>query len=338
MRRGNRGENVDQRDEGVIMIERYIYAVTKELPKNKRQEATTELRRTISNRLKKKSNQLTEDEKKREVLIELGRPKILANQYRGKERYLIGPRYFERYLFILRVVLLSIVFGLSIAHGVSVFFTVNSLSEVIGGYIGSLLSALLQGIAWVTGIFALLEYNDVTLSRKAKDEPWDPSELPPIPKKKARISRGESVLSIIFITILLTLLFFSPEAIGIYYYIGETIEFIPLFNLREFFLFRSLIFVSFTIELLLEVIKILKARWTRNLAIIVTVFNILSAAIVIFALSNSIIWNPEIISKIERYLTIPFEHILSFIATGIVVVTLIESAFALYRGFKYGER
>lgn len=41
---------------------------------------------------------------------------------------------------------------------------------MVGGYIGSLLSALLQGAAWVTGVFALLEYNEISLDHEEKEE------------------------------------------------------------------------------------------------------------------------------------------------------------------------
>jgi hypothetical protein len=48
---------------------------------------------------------------------------------------------------------------------------------VVGGYIGSLLSALMQGAAWVTGVFALLEYNEISLEHEEKEEPWNPNQL-----------------------------------------------------------------------------------------------------------------------------------------------------------------
>lgn len=319
------------------MIERYIYAVVKDLPREIREEASAELRRTISYRVRKIDGDLSEQDKIMQVLTELGPPKKIATQYRGKERYLIGPKYFERYLIVLRVVLISIFIGLTVVHGFSIVFSVNSLSEVIGGYIGSLLSALLQGIAWVTGIFALLEYNDVALDRNEEEKPWTPSQLPPVPKEKARISRSSSVFTIVFITLFLTLFFFSPESIGIYYFIGENMEFIPLFNLHELSLFRILIFISFTVSIVVELMKILKGRWTRTLAMIVTTLNILSALLVIFAILNPDIWNDEITMRIENFLTIPFERILYIVVTVIVLVTAGEAISDLYRGFKYGE-
>ena len=319
------------------MIERYIYAVTKELPKDMRKEIRNELRKLISERMRRLDNTLSEEEKIIKVLTNLGDPKKLANQYRDKERYLIGPKYFEKYVMVMKIVMLSIFIGLSLVHGFSILFEVNSVLEVLGGYIGSLLSALLQGAAWVTGVFALLEYNEVSLDNEEKEESWHPNQLPELPNEKARISREESIFSIVFSTIFLTLFFFSPEAIGIYYFIGENMDFIPLFNLQALAIFRILIFIVFTFNILIELLKIIQGRWSRNLAIIVTVLNILSALILIYALSNAAIWNEEITKRFEEFLTIPFDRLIIFTIIIIIITTVAESASALYKGIRYGN-
>lgn len=320
-----------------MMIERYIYAMTKELPKDKRKEISNELRRLISERMRRLDNTLSEEEKMMKVLTDLGDPKKLANQYRNKERYLIGPKYFEKYIMVMKIVMLSIFFGLSLVHGFSILFEVNSVLDVLGGYIGSLLSALMQGAAWVTGVFALLEYNEISLDHVEKEEPWNPNQLPAVPNAKARISRRESFFSIVFSTIFLTLFFFSPGAIGIYYFIGDNMNFIPLFNLQALAVFQILIFIVFTFNILIEMLKIIQGRWSRNLAIIVTALNILSALILIYALSNVAIWNEEITMRFEEFLTIPFDRLIIFTIIIIVMTTIVESVSALYKGIRYGN-
>ena len=319
------------------MIERYIYAVTKELPKDNRKEISNELRRLISERMRRLDNTLSEEEKMMKVLTDLGDPKKLANQYRNKERYLIGPKYFEKYIMVMKIVMLSIFFGLSLVHGFSILFEVNSVLDMLGGYIGSLLSALMQGAAWVTGVFALLEYNEISLEHEEKEEPWNPNQLRAVPNEKARISRGESIFSIVFSTIFLTLFFFSPGAIGIYYFIGDNMNFIPLFNLQALAVFQILIFIVFTFDILIEMLKIIQGRWSRNLAIIVTALNILSALILIYALSNVAIWNEEITVRFEEFLTIPFDRLIIFTIIIIVMTTIVESVSALYKGIRYGN-
>ncbi len=55
------------------------------------------------------------------MLTDLGDPKKFANQYRDKERYLIGPKYFEKYVMVMKIVMLSIFIGLSLVHGFSIY-------------------------------------------------------------------------------------------------------------------------------------------------------------------------------------------------------------------------
>lgn len=89
------------------MIDRYIYAVTSELPKKLREEIGNELKALIDNMMDEMDNSISEVEKIDEVLRELGKPRELANRYRGKERYLIGPSYFDKYISVMKIVVLS---------------------------------------------------------------------------------------------------------------------------------------------------------------------------------------------------------------------------------------
>src|SRR5690606_33145330 len=141
---------------------------------------------------------VSEEEKIGKVLKSLGDPEKLANKYRDKERYLIGPNYIDKYIFVIKVVSLSIFTGISIASGIGGLFSREGVVEFIGGYIDTLFSALLQGAAWVTGIFDFLEYKEISIDDASENKEWETSKLPDIPHKKAMISRGESIFSIIF--------------------------------------------------------------------------------------------------------------------------------------------
>lgn len=322
-----------------MLIDRYIYAVTKELPKKSRPETARVLRVLIDEKIEEMDDSLTEEEKTVKVLRELGNPKVLADTYRGHERYLIGPRYYDKYLFVLKVVAASIVIGISVAAGAATLFSPETDTTVLGvitSYIGSLFSGLLWGAAWVTAIFALLEYKQVPLEEEGK-EGWEPVRLPQLPERKALISRGESIFSIMFSTIILTLFFFLPEVIGIYFMEGSEWNFIPLFNLEMLTSFKFMIFIIFTINILIELIKIIKGRWTLTIALITTALNVISAVLFITVIYNMDIWSPEIIQSFERYLPISFERLLTFLTVLVILVTIGESASALYKGFKYGS-
>lgn len=321
-----------------MMIDRYIYAVTKELPKKLRDEISSELKTLIDDMMDGTDNALSEAEKNHKVLGELGDPKELANRYRGRERYLIGPNYFDNYLFIMKIVALSIFIGISVASGLGVVFSIASMAEVMGDYISTLFSAILQGAAWVTGIFALLEYNEISVETGMEQEIWEPSQLPALPNKKALIPRGDSVFAIMIATMTLTLFSFLPEIIGIYYKAGGELNFIPLFNIEGLSSFKIIIFIVFTTNILIELIKIIKGRWTMKIAIITTVLNVISAVLFINAIYNMNIWNSEIVQKLEQYTTISFERMILLTTVVIIIITIGESVSALYKGIKYGDK
>lgn len=113
------------------MIDRYIYAVTKELPKKLKNEIGSELKTLIVDMMDGMDHAFSEEEKSHKVVEELGNPKELANRYRGKKRYLIGPNYFEKYLFIMKIVVLSIFIGISVASGLGVVFPIVSITEMM---------------------------------------------------------------------------------------------------------------------------------------------------------------------------------------------------------------
>ena len=86
------------------LIDKYIQEVTRRLPEKNRKDIALELRSTIEDMLPK---QYSEEEVK-EVLKELGNPAILANGYNDRPMYLIGPRYYEMYIIILKINILLI--------------------------------------------------------------------------------------------------------------------------------------------------------------------------------------------------------------------------------------
>lgn len=319
------------------MIDRYIYAVTKELPAKTRNEIGSEITALIDDMMETMDSTLSEEAKTDKVLRELGNPKEFANRYRGKDRYLIGPKYIDEYIFILKIVASSIFIGITIASSLGVMFSIQSITEMLGGYLSALFSGVLQGVAWVTGIFALLEYKGIPVETGWAQKEWEPSLLLDLPHKKALIPRGESIFSIIINTLILTSFFFAPERIGLYFKSGSQPNFMGFFNLEELVSLKLIIIAVFTINMLIEVIKIIYGRWTTKIAIIITALNIVSAALFITFLYNMNIWNSEIVRMIEQYTPVSLERIVLLTVATIIIVTIAESSSALYKGYRYGR-
>ena len=84
--------------------ERYIYAVTRRLPKKQRREVALELEELIS-------DMLEDGGTIEEVLVRLGDPAAFAKKYQDGARCLIGPAYFDNYIWLLRIVLICTAAG-----------------------------------------------------------------------------------------------------------------------------------------------------------------------------------------------------------------------------------
>jgi hypothetical protein len=96
------------------VIDRYIYAVTQRLPEQQREDIKRELQSLIEDMLEERiSTGQASKEDVESVLLELGHPNELAVKYRGNERYLIGPMLIDTYLTTLKIVLASIIIGLT---------------------------------------------------------------------------------------------------------------------------------------------------------------------------------------------------------------------------------
>lgn len=90
-------------------IERYTYAVTRQLPQSQREDIERELRGMITDRLNDRlQGREATSQDVLAVLTELGDPRRWADRYRGRPRSLIGPELYPTYLTILTIVLSAV--------------------------------------------------------------------------------------------------------------------------------------------------------------------------------------------------------------------------------------
>ena len=192
------------------LIKRYIYAVTKHLPENKRQDVGQELQSLINEALAERSQggQPTDADTKT-VLMELGRPAELAAKYDPHAKdALIGQPHFSVYLRVLRIVLLAVTLGMTIAsllEGVVGFE--GNVFEFFASVIGNIWQGLLGAFAWVTVIFAILYQKDVKLDFAAEDL----DDLPAVPEKHQQIKLSDTIASFIFTILFLILFVVVPQ-------------------------------------------------------------------------------------------------------------------------------
>jgi len=143
-------------------MDRYLYAVTRRLPKAMRDDIERELRSNLMDALEERleGREATEQDVL-DLLNEFGDPEKVASGYMPEKRYLIGPELIDLYWMILKIVSIAVAIGLTIALAISVLQgnpEQKGLVEIVIGYFGTLWSAAISLVGTITIIFAVIQY------------------------------------------------------------------------------------------------------------------------------------------------------------------------------------
>lgn len=288
------------------LVNRYVYAVTQKLPEQQRADIEQELKGLIEDMLDERTlGGPIQESDVEEVLLQLGDPSSLADKYRGRKRYLVGPERFDAYLSVVKVVLISVVIGITVASAIEFFMNPTRGVSQIAEYVATLLSASIQGFAWVTIIFALLEMglrdsNNKSTSKK----PWKLTDLPSIPDSKTMIKASEPIFGIIISILTLVLFTFALDLVGVHRINDGQSWVIPLFNGEVFSKYVPFIWVITAISILRDCLKMVKRKWTNEIVILHLFFNLISLVLMIVMFSNPSIWNPQFINELVNSGTI----------------------------------
>jgi hypothetical protein len=305
------------------LIDRYINAVTERLPKDNREDVSKELRANIEDMLPEKPT----EEDIRTVLEKLGNPVKLSVEYNQSKRYLIGPALYDSYVSVLKIVLgvvtavlvcvalLDKLLTLPENAGIIELFTGIFTSVAVGAVQG-----LSQAFLWVTITFAIIErlgINEGSLPFAKKI--WTADDLPSVSvSEKSKITRGESVFSMIGIILITSLLYFKPELFG-WYEIGnnKNVNIITFFSVDRLKSYMFIIIILALFQLCISIYKFISRRWSMPLAVANTVNNAAVSVLICIMASDASLQNQEFISKISV----------------IAGISLSDAAAALSKGF-----
>ncbi|WP_394191002.1 HAAS signaling domain-containing protein [Paenisporosarcina quisquiliarum] len=295
------------------LIDLYIHEVTRRLPERNREDIALELQSTIADML---PDDPTEVEVK-QVLTQLGNPAVMASGYLDRPMHLIGPKYYDVYINLLKLVLpIAMTISLIIHIGtliVSSSGTQTVATIVLGvfsqGFV-QLLHTAMQTIFWITLVFAIIERTDkvadqmpVTMNFKT----WTPDDLKqitPIPIKK-RITKWHIFGSLLWTAIWVTVYFNASNLLGIYTNRGQELTFeTPIFNQDVLQSYWLLIVLIIALEIALAIYKALKKQWTNKVAIFNTVTQIVALGILIVIFTNPNLWNDTFIIQFNEALSI----------------------------------
>ncbi len=291
------------------LIARYVYAVTRELPENQRLDIDKELRSLIEDMLDERCSgsdpAVTDIEA---VLLELGNPRELADKYRGYPHYLIGPELFPTYLTVLKVVAMAIGIAFVVLLFLGLIQQPMNAAESIISTLTSFFGAVFQGLAWVTFVFALVEFNANKAHRNELKEvnAWSLKDLPEVPDRKSRIPRGETITGIIFTVLFASVFLFSPGLWGVWVKssAAEGMTIIPFFNLDVIQGYMPYIIGLFMLGLIIELLKLISGKWTRQLLAADILNSLLQLGGWLYIFRDTRIWNIDFYSELQRVLSL----------------------------------
>lgn len=173
------------------LLDRYLQAVKKHLPMSRQDDILNELRANLEAQLEDKETvlgrPLTQGEAE-DWLRELGAPIQVAARYRPQQ-YLIGPGVFPTYWFVLRMVFLWATVIYLVVNATMIAVGTPSVEAVVGALL-RIPAVLMTAAAWVTLIFAAIEFAVTHYPGKFPALAgvtcgWQPSTLPPLDEDKS---------------------------------------------------------------------------------------------------------------------------------------------------------
>jgi hypothetical protein len=310
------------------LIERYIYAVTRQLPSKVRAEVEMELDGLIAEMLEERCGPILPTEKDiRVVLTELGTPTELAAKYSGEEhKALISGNYFLIYKRVLKIVLPIVAVVMLFVVPLSILLDRPDniyvmVLALIFQTLGSMLAAVFQAFAIITFIFAILER---TKERIDLGDAF--ANLPQVPQKSEQIKPFEPIVGMVFSLLAVALFLGFPQICGVYL---EDSGWLPILSVE---VLRSLwlpIILWAVLSIIKESVRLVEGQYTIRLAIVTTVVNILVLVCSAVVFLNNAIVNPDFLRYMTGLITTDVSQLVPTVIVNFNLVLLGLICFAL---------
>ena len=332
------------------LIERYIYAVTRYLPEDNREDVALELRTNITEML---PDDYTDDDV-RLVLAELGSPGDLAGRYDLSKRYLIGPAYFDTYMAVLKLVVTIVI---AVSLGVTLlswllrapvnWYEAPHIGTLVQDILSAVITGGLQGAFWVTIVFVILERSGVDAAEMPfTGENWTPDDLPEMPEDSTVISRADSVFAIVFSLLFASLLYFRPDLIGVHFRAADgAVQSYPLLNLDQLGIYMPFILILTLGQLVFFVWGFITKHWTKGLAVYNVLLNLASIVLALVMLADAALVSREFLTEITARWSLSAASVSTWterikLAIGVIVIIsgLYDAGQGVYRAAKHRRR
>ncbi|MEW6285358.1 MAG: hypothetical protein AB1509_03945 [Chloroflexota bacterium] len=328
------------------LIDRYVAEVGKYLPRSQRADIEKEIRSTLEDMLEERGQAGAADASSPQgeaaviaLLKEYGEPRKVAESYVGP-RYLIGPRLYPTFELVLKIVM-AVLFALALA-GLAFSLSRSSLAgpkflNTLGQSVLDLFSGLIAAFGNIVLVFAILErvLPAKELGKEAAE--WNPADLAKEPDPD-RVSFGEQIVGIFFLTLFLIVFNVYPNIIGIGFFDNDHWVFISPILSEAFFSYLPWINILILLQIGFSVYLLRQGMWNTGLRIANILLELAGIALAVVMLKG-----PDLVAlKAEQLAGTPLEGsaqlftalgnvIPMLVLTIVIIVSTVEVGQMVYR-------
>ena len=268
------------------LIERYVYEVGRHLSRKNRADIQVELKSTLVDTLEDRVAGEPSQEDEIQLLKEFGPPQKVAASYWPQGQYLIGPSLFPLFRMVVAIALTVFVIVQLVLLGIAIVFdqevlTFLSVLDIFSEMIGSVFMAF----SIIVIVFAILQRFDVKPDEE--DEQWDPRELPEI-EPQDTVNRTGTVVGITISLVIIAILLFLPDKIGVWVSPGTEILLNPVITS-----YIPLLILSILLGIALDVILLWRGKWETATRLAKIGTNLFSIYVLYVLISGHNVWLAE---------------------------------------------
>lgn len=322
------------------LLDRYVSEVGKHLPRSQRADIEKELKSTLEDMLEERGQASLKDEAAViQLLKEYGAPRKVAESYIGP-RYLIGPRLYPTFELVLKIVM-AVLFALALA-GLAFSLSRSSLTgpEFLNTLWRSaldLFSGLIAAFGNIVLVFAILERVLPAKELEKEAAEWDPADLAKEPDPD-RVSFGEQIVGIFFLTLFLIVFNLYPNIIGIGFFDENNWVFISPILSEAFFSYLPWLNILILLQIGFSVYLLRQGWWNAELRVANIVLELAGIALAVVMLRG-----PDLVAlKAEQLAGTPLEGsaqlfttlgnlVPPLVLTIIIIVSAVEVGQMVYR-------
>jgi hypothetical protein len=205
------------------LIDRYVIAVRRQLPKPLQDDVTMELGdslRSEAEEHEQRTGHALSAAEQAALLKKRGHPWLMASRYLPQQ-HLIGPALFPYYRQALQIVVFWVVLPITLFGGALNAIYSADPSAVWGRMLGAAWNGAIYSVGIVTIVFAILDHEKLRITVL---DAWKPENLPE-PKAGRPIARSETVLGLIFALTFLIWWIGLVRLPDLSFYAGDSVRF-----------------------------------------------------------------------------------------------------------------